>query len=169
MVYILLLLIIGGVVYICLFDYPQKTEDMISKILGIDDAELISFDYVDNGNFKDNDAIELYELSNNTIHKFLTTSSFILYDEYYESSPIWKKINWNKSPIDLSKWNDIYISVFGTLRTNKKQNEWINDMNKLLDSSNAYYSLYYKNKMDSFVLFLLDIKECKLYCTYFSY
>lgn len=75
------------------FSYASKTDVEIAQILGVTKAEIESFDYSESWNLQDYDIVEKYKLSNNTIQHFLMNSSFILYDNEYETdSLLWGKV-----------------------------------------------------------------------------
>lgn len=74
------------------FSYHSKTDIEIAQILGVNKVEIESFDYSESWNIQDYDVVEKYELSNSTVQRFLTSSSFVLFDDEYEvDSLLWGK------------------------------------------------------------------------------
>lgn len=149
------------------FEYKPKKETEIANILGISSASIVSFDYYEDWNLKDYDVVEVYVLSDATINEFITNSSLILSDKSHEPH-LWEKINWCNTPIDLTKWDYIYEMVFMSSRANTKSNKWIEEIKHILNTSNNFYSFYYKNDGATISFFTLSIKEKKMYCLYFK-
>ena len=149
-----------------LFEYKPKSNIQIANIIGVDSAEIISFYYSEDWNIKDYDIVESYILSKKTIKRFQEKSSLVLYDESYESS--WGKINWCKTPIDLTKWNSIYEMAIIPYRENSMHNKWIKEIQKFLNTPDNFYSFYYKKNGSAIALFILSTNEDKLYCLYYK-
>ena len=162
----LVTIIIGSLGVLELFKYKPKSNIQIANIMGIDSAEIISFNYSEDWNVKDYDIIESYILSDKTIKKFQEKSSLVLYEDSYEL--LWEKINWCNTPIDLKKWNSIYDMAIIPYRKNSKHNKWIKEIQKSLNTPNNFYSFYYKKNGSAIALFILNINENKLYCLYYK-
>lgn len=146
---------------------PMKNESEIAKLLGISSVSLCSTNYyMEDFTIKDCDLIEIYDLTENTIASFVSQSTFILYDEYYESRLNFKKINWRKSPIDSIAFKEV-IDFALMDRRNYLQNSTIERIHNILNSKGAYYSFYYK--IGNVAFYVLDIKSCRLYIIYFYF
>ncbi len=157
-------IIISGLIYYTFFYYNEKNNKEIALILGIEEASIISVDYsYDPIALCDYDIMEVYYLSSSTISRFVTNSSFKLYDEPYEN-PEWLKENWHTSPIDKIAWKEICDSAFAIRANSKKRTLWSSEIVKLLSSDNAYFAFYSTDGAIAF--YVLDLINRKLYITY---
>lgn len=163
-VILLLILISSGLIYYTCFYYHGKSDEEIAQILGITEASTISADYsYDPFTLRDYDVMEVYHLSNSTIHFFITNSSFELCDKPYEN-PEWLKENWHICPIDTIKWKDKCEIAFSIRFDSKKRNQWSSEILKLLNSDYAYFASYSTNGAVAF--YILDPIKQQLYITY---
>lgn len=164
LIWTLFVSILLGIGWHLLFSYQSKSDIEIANILGISEAEIESFDYSDSWNLQDYDVVEKYKLSDNTIHRFLSSSSFVLYDKEYElDSLVWEKTNWSKTPIDSMIYELPYEMVFNVTRDNPQRNKWILEARESLNSLGGYYSFYYKRKGNAIEFLVLDIRKRILY------
>lgn len=161
---IILLILVSIISYLFLFRYPSKTDKEIALILGLKEVEVLSFDYEEDWNHKDYDIIEIYKLSDSTILKFIKESSKILHETSYEKRS-WTKLDWNKTPIDLHEWYELYDMTLEVGRLDEKHNEWILKAKKSINNYGNYFSLYH-DEGNPIALYVLDVVDNYLYCIY---
>ncbi len=161
---IILLILVSIISYLFLFRYPSKTDKEIALILGLKEVEVLSFDYEEDWNHKDYDIVEIYKLSDSTILKFIKESSKILQEPSYENRS-WTKLDWNKTPINLHEWNELYDMTIELKRVDKKHDEWIHKVKKAINNYGNYYSLYH-DEGNPIALYVVDVVDNYLYCIY---
>lgn len=162
---IIVLFILASIVgYLFLFNYTSKTDEEIALILGLKEVEVLSFDYEEDWDHKDYDIIEIYKLSDSTILKFIKESSGILRESSYENRS-WTKLDWNKTPINQHKWNELYDMAIGMVRLDEKHNEWILKAKESINNYGNYFSLYH-DEGNPIALYVLDVSDNYLYCIY---
>ena len=160
---LLLILISGSVIYYACFYYHGKSEEEIAQILGITEASILSVDYsYDPFTLHDYDVIEVYHLSRSTIHSFIFTSSFKLYDKPYDS--VWLKENWHICPMDTIEWRNECEIAFSIRFDSNKRNQWSSEMFQLLNSNYAYFALY--SATGAVAFYILDPIKQQLYIAY---
>ena len=167
--YLFILIIFIVMIYYLFSYYKGKDNNEITHILGISEAFILSTDfYCDNFTIQDYDAIEIYQLSENTVYEFVKHSSFELNDKPYEndSTRIWIKQNWRETPIDSIKLKAEYELAFAHRIDNKKRNKWSSEICHILASNHAYYAFYSSDNQIAF--YTLDVNGCKLYIVYVS-
>lgn len=158
-----MILILVGLVYFLFFhgSYRDLDEDKLALILGISKATLLSSDYSrEYFTVRDYYAIEVHQLSRETISDFVTHSSFELYPEICGC----RKENWQQSPIDTIKWENVMEKAFVLWAGHPKRNEWILDMKRIMLSNSGYYAFCILGH--SIVLYALDIENMKLFIMY---
>ena len=154
-------------IYILFFYDTQhrKGNYEVARILGLSKVTVLSSDYsYDPFVIRDYDIIEVYQLSCNSIHDFVSCSSFELYDEYYKDVFILKS-NWHKTPINFEKCSEMLDMAFGQ-RQNEKRNKWIAEMYQILVSDYGYYAFYYSES--EVALYVLNTNNGKLYIMYLN-
>ena len=106
--------------------------------------------------------IETYQLSDNTIEAFKNNASKRLPDNDDLS---WKKVEWRKVPVD-SSCREALSVVVDYQATERKIGIYINEIKKVLELKEAFYSFYYKPDIENpnhVQFFILDIQGKKLY------
>lgn len=164
-IYTILAFSLLGMVWHYFFSYHSKTDIEIAQILGVNKVEIESFDYSESWNIQDYDVVEKYELSNSTVQRFLTSSSFVIFDDEYEvDSLLWGKKNWTKK-VDSTKFETYYKMAF-LKREDFQRSKWILEANKSLGTQDGYHSFYYKKSGNAVAFFVFDVKNRTLYIIY---
>ena len=161
--FLIMILILVGLVYFLFFhgSYRDLDEDKLALILGLSKATLLSSDYSrEYFTVHDYYAIEVHQLSRETINDFVAHSSFELYPEMCGC----RKENWQQSPIDTVKWGNVMEMAFVFWDSHPKRNEWISEMQSLITSSSGYYAFCIFEY--SIILYVLDVESGKLYIMY---
>lgn len=156
-------------IFLFLFFSSCKTsffKDDLSKILGVEKVEIENSQTLDEwgGVQGDGFILEVYELKENTVQAFINRSSKNLPDKNEEGKN-WEKYNWSTIPID-SSYNEIFIMCLNYFSNSEKLKNQLNELKKILEKENVYYSFYYrpdKNNPQNVQLFILDIQSRKLY------
>lgn len=137
----------------------------LHNILGVTDVEIIENKTTNEfGGFSEGHTIEVYGLSQSTMHNFLELSAKKL-PEKLKKEQTWQKHDWSKTPVD-SSYNEIFALCLNYSSGNIKLEEQLNEIKKVLNKSDVYYSFYFKpdkTNPEDVVLFILEPRNGKLY------
>lgn len=146
--------------------YLMKSEKDVALIIGISDVEIRSSQSSSESFLiHDFDDLEIYELSDSTINLFLSQSTFILYEDFYEKRHKYQKKNWEQTPIDTVNYAEVLDWALVN-RNDYFRDKCVKQIKKLLLSQHAYYAFYYVRGDVAF--YILDTFEDKLYIIYFK-
>lgn len=142
-------------------------KDDLPKILGVSNVEIQDSQGTDEfGGFGEGYTLEVYELSEKTVKAFINLTAKNLPDKKEEGKN-WEKHDWSKTPIDTS-YNGVLSLVLNYRSSTKLENQ-LNDIKKLLEKPDVYYSFYYysneevKEYIEDAQFFILDVQSRKLY------
>lgn len=140
-------------------------KDDLSQILGVSDIEVKNSQGTDEfGGFGEGYTLEEYELSEKTVQAFINNASKTLPDKKEEGKN-WQKKDWSKVPVD-SSYSEILTMCLNYSSGSTKLETQLNEIKKMLEKIEVYYSFYYKpdedNPQDA-QLFILDVQSRKVY------